>query len=30
MKPTQTGKELVAHFEGRITRLEVEDPGGVN
>jgi molybdenum cofactor cytidylyltransferase len=27
MKPVQTGKELVAYFEGRVARVEVEDPG---
>ena len=27
MKPVQTGKDLVAYFEGRITRVEVDDPG---
>jgi CTP:molybdopterin cytidylyltransferase MocA len=27
MKPSQTGKELVAHFEGRLAQIEVDDPG---
>ena len=27
MKPVQTGKELLTYFEGRITRVEVDDPG---
>ena len=27
MKPVQTGKELLAYFEGKITRVEVSDPG---
>jgi CTP:molybdopterin cytidylyltransferase MocA len=27
MKPTQTAKELVVHFEGRLAQIKVDDPG---